>query len=234
MQQFRFPGESVEHRRTRALRTRVDDLRDARQRIIAAADAERRRIERDLHDGAQQRLVAVAMGLGRAKSKMDNDPEAVRALIDEAHADAKLAVAELRDLARGIYPAVLGDRGLDAALSSLAAKCPVPVEVHVVIDPRPPAAVESTAYFIVGECLTNVAKHSGATEAKVNAWREERPTGDQVVVEITDDGHGGASMRPGGGLSGLADRAATIDGVMTVVSPVGGPTVIRADLPCVW
>jgi signal transduction histidine kinase len=103
-----------------------------------------------------------------------------------------------------------------------------------VIDPRPPAAVESTAYFIVGECLTNIAKHAGATEVKVNAWREDRPSGDLVIVEITDDGLGGASMRPGGGLSGLADRAATIDGVMTVVSPIGGPTVIRADLPCAW
>jgi signal transduction histidine kinase len=219
---------------TEQLTEKAERLQASRARGVDAAEAERRRIERDLHDGAQQRLVAVAMGLGRAKSKMDSDPNAVRALIDEAHADAKLAVSELRDLARGIYPAVLGDRGLDAALSSLAAKCPVPVEVHVAIEPRPPAAVESTAYFIVGECLTNVAKHSGATEAKVNAWREERPTGDLVVVEITDDGHGGASMRAGGGLSGLADRAATIDGVMTVVSPVGGPTVIRADLPCVW
>jgi signal transduction histidine kinase len=165
---------------------------------------------------------------------MDADPAGAKALIDEAHADAKLAVSELRDLARGIYPAVLGDRGLDAALSSLAAKCPVPVEVHVAIDPRPPAAVESTAYFIVGESLTNIAKHANASEVKVNAWREERPTGDLVIVEITDDGQGGASLRTGGGLSGLADRAATIDGVMTVVSPVGGPTVIRADLPCVW
>jgi signal transduction histidine kinase len=219
---------------TEQLTQKAEHLQASRARGVDAAEAERRRIERDLHDGAQQRLVAVAMGLGRAKSKMDNDPDAVRALIDEAHADAKLAVSELRDLARGIYPAVLGDRGLDAALSSLAAKCPIPVDVHVVIEPRPPAAVESTAYFIVGECLTNVAKHSGATEAKVNAWREERPSGDQVIVEITDDGHGGATMRPGGGLSGLADRAATIDGVMTVVSPIGGPTVIRADLPCTW
>jgi signal transduction histidine kinase len=219
---------------TEQLTEKAERLQASRARGVDAAEAERRRIERDLHDGAQQRLVAVAMGLGRAKSKMDSDPDGVRALIDEAHADAKLAVSELRDLARGIYPAVLGDRGLDAALSSLAAKCPVPVEVHVAIEPRPPAAVESTAYFIVGECLTNVAKHSGATEAKVNAWREERPTGDLVVVEITDDGQGGATMRAGGGLSGLADRAATIDGVMTVVSPIGGPTVIRADLPCVW
>jgi signal transduction histidine kinase len=216
------------------LTQKAEHLQASRARGVDAAEAERRRIERDLHDGAQQRLVAVAMGLGRAKNKLEADPDTARALIDEAHADAKLAVAELRDLARGIYPAVLGDRGLDAALSSLAAKCPIPVEVHVAIEPRPPAAVESTAYFIVGESLTNVAKHSGATEAKVNAWREERPSGDLVVVEITDDGHGGASMRSGGGLSGLADRAATIDGVMTVVSPIGGPTVIRADLPCTW
>jgi signal transduction histidine kinase len=219
---------------TEALEQKAEHLQASRARGVDAAEAERRRIERDLHDGAQQRLVAVAMGLGRAKTKMDADPDMAKALIDEAHADAKLAVSELRDLARGIYPAVLGDRGLDAALSSLAAKCPIPVEVNVVIDPRPPAAVESTAYFIVGECLTNIAKHAGATEVKVNAWREERPSGDQVIVEITDDGQGGASMRPGGGLSGLADRAATIDGVMTVVSPIGGPTVIRADLPCVW
>jgi signal transduction histidine kinase len=219
---------------TEQLTQKAEHLQASRARGVDAAEAERRRIERDLHDGAQQRLVAVAMGLGRAKSKMDSDPEAVRSLIDEAHADAKLAVSELRDLARGIFPAVLGDRGLDAALSSLAAKCPIPVEVRVAIDPRPPAAVESTAYFIVGESLTNIAKHSGATEVTVNAWREERPTGDLVIVEITDDGRGGAEMHDGGGLSGLADRAATIDGVMTVVSPLGGPTVIRADLPCTW
>ncbi|WP_018684133.1 sensor histidine kinase [Actinokineospora enzanensis] len=216
------------------LSAKAERLQASRARGVDAAEAERRRIERDLHDGAQQRLVAVAMGLGRAKGKLDADPDLARALIDEAHADAKLAVAELRDLARGIYPAVLGDRGLDAALSSLAAKCPVPVEVTVTVDPRPPAAVESTAYFIVGESLTNIAKHANASAVTVKVWRHERATGDQVVVEITDDGDGGAALRPGGGLSGLADRAATIDGVMTVVSPIGGPTVIRADLPCVW
>ncbi|WP_460401595.1 sensor histidine kinase [Actinophytocola sediminis] len=216
------------------LTEKAEHLQASRARGVDAAEAERRRIERDLHDGAQQRLVAVAMGLGRAKAKMAADPQGAQTLIDEAHVDAKLAVSELRDLARGIYPAVLGDRGLDAALSSLAAKCPIPVDVHVEIDPRPPAAVESTAYFIVGESLTNLAKYSGATVAKVNAWREERPSGDQVIVEITDNGIGGASLQSGGGLAGLADRAATIDGVMTVVSPVGGPTIIRADLPCTW
>ncbi|NYI87324.1 signal transduction histidine kinase [Amycolatopsis endophytica] len=212
------------------LRVKAQQLQASRARGVDAAEAERRRIERDLHDGAQQRLVAVALNLGRVKNKLDREPDAVRALIEEAHTDAKLAVSELRDLARGIYPAVLGDRGLDAALSALAAKTPIPVEVTVDIEPRPPAAVETTAYFIAGETLTNVAKHSGATEAQVKAWR----TDDKVVIEITDDGHGGAEVRPGGGLAGLADRAATIDGVMTVVSPQGGPTVVRADLPCTW
>jgi signal transduction histidine kinase len=209
-------------------------LHASRARGVDAAEAERRRIERDLHDGAQQRLVAVAMSLGRAKSRMDVDPEAAKALIDEAHADAKLAVAELRDLARGIYPAVLGDRGLDAALSSLAAKAPVPVDVTIEpslsADKRPPAAVETTAYFTVAEALTNIAKYSNATHARVDVRRDR----DHVIVEITDNGQGGAEIRRGGGLGGLADRAATIDGVLTVVSPVGGPTVVKADLPCAW
>ncbi|WP_414636001.1 sensor histidine kinase [Amycolatopsis sp.] len=216
--------------RAERLATKAQYLQASRARGVDAAEAERRRIERDLHDGAQQRLVAVAMSLGRAKNKLGHDPVAARELIDEAHADAKLAVSELRDLARGIYPAVLGDRGLDAALSAQAAKCPVPVDVRVDIEPRPPAAVETTAYFIVGETLTNVAKHSGATQAEVKVWRAE----EKVIVEITDNGRGGAELRAGGGLGGLADRAATIDGVITVVSPAGGPTVIRADLPCKW
>jgi signal transduction histidine kinase len=213
------------------LSAKAEHLQASRARGVDAAEAERRRIERDLHDGAQQRLVAVAMTLGRAKSKLDGEDQgALAELIDEAHADAKLAVAELRDLARGIYPAVLADRGLDAALSALAARSPVPVDVHVDVDPRPPAAVETTAYFIVGECLTNIAKHAEAKNIQVKVDRGE----DKVVVEITDDGKGGAELRPGGGLAGLADRAATIDGVITVFSPLGGPTVVRADLPCEW
>ncbi|MFF0149582.1 signal transduction histidine kinase [Amycolatopsis sulphurea] len=216
--------------RAKKLEEKAEHLQASRARGVDAAEAERRRIERDLHDGAQQRLVAVAMSLGRAKSKFDQDPATVRSLIDEAHADAKLAVSELRDLARGIYPAVLGDRGLDAALSAQAARSPIPVDVHVDIEPRPPAAVETTAYFIVCETLTNIAKHSGASEATVKLWRSDT----HVIAEITDNGHGGAEVRPGGGLAGLADRAATIDGVITVVSPAGGPTVIRADLPCQW
>ncbi|MFD2420407.1 sensor histidine kinase [Amycolatopsis pigmentata] len=216
--------------RAERLAVKAQHLQASRARGVDATEAERRRIERDLHDGAQQRLVSVAMSLGRAKNKLSDDPAAARELIDEAHNDAKLAVSELRDLARGIYPAVLADRGLDAALSAQAVKCPVPVDVQVDVEPRPPAAVETTAYFIVGETLTNIAKHSRANQAGVKVWRSD----EKVVVEITDDGQGGAELRPGGGLAGLADRAATIDGVITVVSPPGGPTVVRADLPCTW
>ncbi len=216
--------------RADALAIEAERLQSSRARGVEAAEAERRRIERDLHDGAQQRLVAVAMGLGRAKSKLDSDPQGAAELIAEAHSDAKLAIKELRDLARGIYPSVLGDRGLDAALSALAARVPIEVDLQVDVDPRPPTAVESAAYFTVGEALTNITKHSNGTKATVRVRRVE--TG--VVVEITDNGQGGAELKPGGGLAGLADRAATIDGVVVVVSPVGGPTVIRAELPCAW
>lgn len=213
-----------------ALANEATELRASRARGVDAAEAERRRIERDLHDGAQQRLVSVAMELGRAKAKLDSDPAAARVLIDEAHSEAKQAIAELRDLARGIYPAVLGDRGLDAALSALAGRCPVPVHVSVELEQRPPTVVESTAYYIVAEALTNVAKHARAATVAVTVQRH----GDRVLVEVYDDGRGGASALPGGGLAGLADRAATIDGVLTVDSPEGGPTKIKAELPCTW
>ncbi|SEF36358.1 Signal transduction histidine kinase [Amycolatopsis pretoriensis] len=220
--------------RTAQLEARTRQLKDSRARGVDAVEAERKRIERDLHDGAQQRLVAVAMSLGRAQLKLDvNDPAdtaAVRELVGAAHADAKLAVSELRDLARGIYSPVLQDRGLDAALSALTARMPIHVDVEVTVEPRPPAPVETTTYFIVSETLTNIAKHAGADRASVRVTRDD----DTVVVEIIDNGHGGASVRPGGGLAGLADRAGTIDGVLTVVSPVGGPTVVRADLPVRW
>ncbi len=217
--------------RTAQLEARTRQLKDSRARGVDAVEAERRRIERDLHDGAQQRLVSVAMSLGRAQLKLDlDDPTAVRELIGAAHADAKLAVSELRDLARGIYPPVLQDRGLDAALSALTAQMTIPVDVEVTVEPRPPAPVETTTYFIVSETLTNITKHANADRVSIRVTRDD----DTVVVEIVDNGHGGASMRPGGGLAGLADRAATIDGVLTVVSPVGGPTVVRADLPVRW
>ncbi|ROO89873.1 signal transduction histidine kinase [Actinocorallia herbida] len=213
-----------------ALVARTTQLQASRARGVDAAEAERRRIERDLHDGAQQRLLGVAMDIGRARAKIDSDPEQARELIAQAHDGARAAIAELRDLARGIYPAILTDRGLEAALSALAGRCPVPVRISVDLPERPPAAVESIAYFTVAEALTNVAKHAGAAQAAVEARRE----GDVVVVEIRDDGRGGAALAPGGGLAGLADRAATIDGTLAVDSPAGGPTVVRAILPCSW
>ncbi|MCA2221233.1 sensor histidine kinase [Nonomuraea aurantiaca] len=208
-------------------------LRASRARGIDAAEAERRRIERDLHDGAQQRLLSVAVDLGRAQAKLDHAPEEARLLIAQAHSGTKAAIAELRDLARGIHPAILSDRGLDAALSGLAARAPVHVDVVVELDTtdeRPPPAVESIAYFIVAEALANMAKHSAATEASVRVAKENR----QVLVDVWDNGIGGALVSAGGGLAGLADRAATIDGVLVLHSPVGGPTLVRAELPCEW
>jgi signal transduction histidine kinase len=217
--------------RASQLEARTRQLKVSRARGVDAVEAERKRIERDLHDGAQQRLVAVAMSLGRAQLKLGPDEAGgVRELLSAAHNDAKLAVSELRDLARGIYPPVLQDRGLDAALSSLTTRLPIPVDVEVTVDPRPPAPVETTAYFIVSETLTNITKHANADQASVRVSRDE----DTVVVQISDNGRGGARIRPGSGLAGLADRAATIDGVLTVVSPEGGPTVVRADLPVRW
>ncbi|GLZ13183.1 histidine kinase [Actinomadura sp. NBRC 104425] len=223
-------GPSASQAENRELRARTERLRASRARGVDAAEAERRRIERDLHDGAQQRLLAVAMDIGRARAKLDDDPEGARALIEQAHAGTKEAITELRDLARGIYPAILTDRGLDAAISGLAGRARVPVEVTVDLPERPPAAVESIAYFIVAECLTNVTKYARATRATVRVAREDS----WVVVEVTDNGVGGAVAHPGGGLAGLADRAATIDGMLIVDSPPGGPTVVRADLPCTW
>ncbi|MBB2909918.1 signal transduction histidine kinase [Streptosporangium becharense] len=212
------------------LAARAAHLRASRARGVDAAEAERRRIERDLHDGAQQRLLSVAMDLGRAQAKLDSDPESARELLAQAHTGTKAAIAELRDLARGIHPAILTDRGLGAALSSLASRAPVRVDLSVEISHRPPPAVESIAYFVVAESLTNMAKHSGATEGSVRVGRH----GQRVIVEIVDNGVGAAVPRPGGGLAGLADRAATIDGTLSVDSPPGGPTTVRAELPCEW
>ncbi|TYB49821.1 sensor histidine kinase [Actinomadura chibensis] len=223
-------GQSPSQQENLELRKRTEHLRASRARGVDAAEFERRRIERDLHDGAQQRLLAVAMDIGRARAKLEDDPEGARALIEQAHLGTKEAITELRDLARGIYPAILTDRGLDPALSGLAGRAPVPVEVDVDLPERPPAAVESIAYFIVAESLANIAKYARATRATVRVAREDR----WVVVEVIDNGVGGASARPGGGLAGLADRAATIDGMLIVDSPPGGPTIIRADLPCTW
>jgi signal transduction histidine kinase len=208
------------------LRERVTVLADSRSRAVASALDERRQFERDVHDGAQQRLVALALDLGMAREKMEHDPEAARGLVEEAHEEAKRALAELRDLVRGVHPSVLTDRGLDAAVSALAARSPVPVTVRVAVPDRPPPAVESAAYFVVAEALANVAKHSGADHASVSIERQ----GGALVVEISDDGRGGADAE-GNGLRGLADRVAALDGRFAVGGVRG--TTIRAELPCV-
>jgi signal transduction histidine kinase len=213
---------------TRELSERVGVLEQSRRRVVNAADAERRRIERDLHDGAQQRLVSLAMTLGRAKSRYVQDPTTVGPLIDEAHREAKQAIVELRNLTRGIHPPVLTDRGLDAALSALAARCPIPVAVEVQVDQRPSMTIEAIAYFVVAEALTNVARHSNATSAYVMVHR----IGDVLRIAITDDGRGGADPDNGTGLLGLADRVAGVDGRLEVYSPLGGPTGITVELPC--
>jgi signal transduction histidine kinase len=211
---------------------RVGELEQSRRRVVDAAEAERRRIERDLHDGAQQRLVALAMTLGRAKARLgdDGDP-VVRRLVEEAHAEAKLAITELRVLTRGLHPPVLSDRGLDAALSALAARSPVPVDVEVDAGLRPTPTVEAMAYFVVAEALTNVAKHSGARRASVVVRRVDA-AGATLRVVVRDDGMGGAHARTGSGIAGIEDRIAGVDGRLTLDSPAGGPTVLTVELPC--
>jgi signal transduction histidine kinase len=207
------------------LSARVDTLEETRAGMVAAADAERRRIERDLHDGAQQRLVALAMTLGRARAS--EDAVHTQRLVAEAHGEAKEALVELRNLARGIHPAVLTDRGLDAAVSALAARCPVPVAVDVDLPRRAGARTEAIAYFFVAEALTNVAKHAQASRA----WLSAEFQGDVLVVEVLDNGIGGAVLN-GNGLGGLRDRVRAVDGEMHVVSPLGHGTTLRVELPC--
>ncbi len=212
-----------------ALEARVGQLEHSRSRMVDAAEAERRRIERDLHDGAQQQLVSLAMNLGRARTRLAEDPEAARALIDAAHADAKQAIVDLRNITRGIHPPVLTDLGLDAALSALAARCPVPVSVDVEADPRPTPTIESIAYVVVAEARTNVARHAQASAVAVRVRRDDG----WLRLVVSDNGRGGADLASGGtGLAGLADRLAAVDGRITVDSPLGGPTVLVAELPC--
>jgi len=211
------------------LAARVIELETSRERVVDAAEAERGRIERDLHDGAQQRLVALAMDLGRAKARFADDPDGARVLVDQAHAQAKEALTELRNLVRGVHPPVLTERGLDAALSGLAALCPIPVDVHVDVPVRPRTSVEAVAYFVVAEALTNVAKHSRASHAKVMVEGHGFPG--TLTVMISDDGIGGAKA-DSLGLSGLADRVSGVDGRLSVESPSGGPTIIAVELPC--
>jgi signal transduction histidine kinase len=204
-------------------------LETSRTAAVDSAEFERRRIERDLHDGAQQRLVALAANLGSAREKLEHDQtEEGVAMVAVAHEEAKAALKEIRDLVRGIHPVILEDRGLDAALSAVVARSPIPVALDVKVDVRPPPAVESAAYFVVNEALTNVARHAMATRAHVSIAR----AGDRLVVEVRDDGVGGADATNGTGLQGLRDRIAGLGGSMYVISPAGGPTTISVELPC--
>jgi signal transduction histidine kinase len=214
--------------RAEELQHRVEHLTETRAGVVDAADAERRRLERDLHDGTQQRLVSLAMNLGMARAQASNAEEAQQA-IAEAHEEAKAALAELRDLIRGLHPAVLEDRGLDAALSGVAARMPIPVRLTVDgLARRPSPVIEAVAYFVVSEGLANIAKHAQASQAEVFVQR----SGDRLHVIVTDDGVGGADPARGTGLTGLARRAQSVDGTFEVVSPPGGPTVLSVDLPC--
>lgn len=217
--------------RTVALQAEVTELDRARMAGFEAAAAERLRIERDLHDGAQPRLVALTMTLGMAKSKIDSDPEKAKELVAEAHTEAKGIVNELRQLARGIHPAVLTDRGLDAAVSALAGRSTIPVDVDVRLEGRIGREAEAVSYFVVAECLTNIAKHSGATRASVFIAPIE--TGVQIVV--TDNGNGGARVDRTGrhtGIAGLIDRVEAARGTLNLTSPAGGPTTVVVEVPC--
>ncbi len=209
------------------LRGELTEVSQSRTRLLSAFDAERKRIERDLHDGAQQRLVGLSLQLGLAKVDLPPDSEAAKAVSD-AHDQAKKLMVELRELINGIHPRALAELGLPAALEELADGCAVPVTVDVAVPARLPESVESTAYFVVAESLTNVAKHSAASCASVTA----RIVGRLLTIEVWDNGAGGADPARGTGITGLSDRIAVLGGRMWVSSPVGGPTVVRAELPC--
>ncbi|MEU4078639.1 histidine kinase [Streptomyces venezuelae] len=209
------------------LASRVTELESDRGLVVDTAAADLRRIERDLHDGAQARLAALAMDLGLAKEKLAEDPRAAAVLVDEAHGEVKLALQELRDLARGIHPAVLTDRGLDAALSAVASRCAVPVSVDVDLPARPVPAIEGIAYFTVSELLRNVTAHARARRAWVDVWRSEN----RLMLQVRDDGVGGAVAVEGRSLSSLSGRVGAVDGVLAVDSPAGGPTTVTVELP---
>ncbi len=207
---------------------RVEQLAVSRAETVDTQAAELRRIERDLHDGAQARLVALGMSLGMADELVERDPQAAKALLAEARSTTSQALAELRDLVRGIHPPVLADRGLDGAVHALALACPLPTAVEVDVPGRLPAPVESAGYFAVAEAITNVIKHSGATKA----WVRVTYADGRLSLMVADDGNGGADPSRGTGLRGIERRLAAFDGTVVVSSPVGGPTVVTMELPC--
>jgi len=218
---------ALENQRLSAeLRARIEELRSSRARLVEAGDAERRRLERDLHDGAQSRLVALAMKLRSARTRADDRPE-LASILDESSADLEASLDELRELARGIHPAVLSDRGLRPALEALVSRAPLPVEISSDVDDDLPPAVATAIYFVVSEALTNVAKYARAGRAAVTVERQD----DYVVAEVADDGVGGAQLAGGSGLRGLSDRVAALDGRLDLHSPPGGGTRLRAEFP---
>jgi PAS domain S-box-containing protein len=206
---------------------RTEEMRASRARIVAAADTARRKIERDLHDGAQQRLVALALEVRLARGQLDKQPDNAAPFLDHLAEELGAASAELRELARGIHPAVLTERGLAPAISALVDRAPVPVDILEMPEDRLPPAAEATAYFTVAEALTNVAKYADASRATVRLARENG----ELAIEVRDDGKGGACATPGSGLAGLADRVGALDGSLSVESPPGEGTVLRAVLP---
>ena len=219
--------EAEVHRLNAELHARLDELAASRARIVTAADTERRRLERNLHDGAQQRLVSLLLSSRLAQAKVDSDPASARAALAEMGEELALALEELRELARGLHPAVLTDRGLRAAVEMLAGRVPVPVEIADIADERLPEPVEAAAYYLIAEALTNVAKYAQASTVRVEVAAGEA----SVVVEVTDDGVGGADAAAGSGLRGLADRVEALGGSLEVVSPAGAGTTLRAQIP---
>ncbi len=220
---------ALENERLQAeLRARVADLQASRARLVEATDAERRRIERDLHDGTQQRLVSIAMSLGLLETKLPAEATAAQPIVHETREALALALEELRELTHGINPPLLAERGLSAALDELCRRAPLPARLDVSVDRRLPDEVETAAYFMASEALTNAAKHSHASELRMSATYE----GDRLIVEVTDDGIGGAGTRGGSGLRGLADRVEALGGRFTVSSPPGRGTTLRSEIPC--
>jgi signal transduction histidine kinase len=221
-------GQMLEPDETAQLRAQVEHLAVTRDETVDARATELRRIERDLHDGAQARLVSLTMSLGMAEEEFDRDPGAARQLVIEARASARAALSELRHLVRGIHPPVLTERGLGGAVEALALASAVPVEVDVALDERLPAPLESALYFVIAEAMANIARHSEASWAFVRLWKEQG----KLRLLVQDDGHGGADPACGSGLRGIGSRLAAFDGKFTLSSPEGGPTELFAELPC--
>jgi PAS domain S-box-containing protein len=209
------------------LHARLEELAASRARIVTAGDVERRRLERNLHDGAQQRLVSLSLTLRLARAKLESDPAAARVALANAGEELALALAELRELARGLHPAVLTDHGLRAAVEMLAGRAPVPVEIAAIPDERLPGPVEAAAYYLIAEALTNVTKYAQASTVRVRVAVSET----SVLVEVSDDGVGGADPAAGSGLRGLADRVEALGGRLDVTSPAGAGTTLRAEIP---